>query len=441
MRKKILSLILCIGLLMTPLVGCTGGGQSTASSSTPPALASSASAATDSSGGEVTIEFAQWWEPELPDGSFQKIVDRFEAENPGIKVKLLSNPFAAAREQMIAGIAAGTLSDIVGLSGTFVRDFASQGAITDLGALMTQAGFDRNVLASSWEMDGTTYMVPIVTFIYPMFVNNDLLAQAGIGSLPSNRSEFKEAARAISTLDPNVSGWVLPLALDAPNGIQNDLMVWLWASGDSMLKDGKPNVAGNQDMKELIEFIKELYDENLLSPGAFALKEQDKVEEFRNGRVGMMISSMAHINTIRDGSPDLNFSVIPVPAKDGYTGQRGTLFGPWGAGISETSANKAEAWKFLEYLLSEEVNAEMATLANGFPGNANATPDFVKGDELFSAAFTIYQENYLCSEFFGLPVVTELQRRFDEQLQLMLEGDQDIDTMLVKIQEAWEAEF
>ncbi len=33
------------------------------------------------------------------------------------------------------------------------------------------------------------------------------------------------------------------------------------------------------------------------------MKEQDKVEEFTNGRVGMMIDSLAHINLIRESNP------------------------------------------------------------------------------------------------------------------------------------------
>jgi multiple sugar transport system substrate-binding protein len=42
--------------------------------------------------GDVTIEFIQWWEPELPAGTFRAIMDDFEAKNPGIKVKLISGP-------------------------------------------------------------------------------------------------------------------------------------------------------------------------------------------------------------------------------------------------------------------------------------------------------------------------------------------------------------
>ena len=50
-------------------------------------------------GGPVTLEFAQWWEPELPAGSFEKIMTDFTAQNPNIKVKLLSGPYASTKQQ------------------------------------------------------------------------------------------------------------------------------------------------------------------------------------------------------------------------------------------------------------------------------------------------------------------------------------------------------
>ena len=42
---------------------------------------------------KTTIEFIQWWEPELPAGSFRGIMDDFESKNPDIKVKLISGPY------------------------------------------------------------------------------------------------------------------------------------------------------------------------------------------------------------------------------------------------------------------------------------------------------------------------------------------------------------
>ena len=51
--------------------------------------------------------------------------------------------------------------------------------------------------------------------------------------MPSTRTEFLDAAKKISALGGNVKGWALPLDTAVPNGIQNDVMSWLWASGGS----------------------------------------------------------------------------------------------------------------------------------------------------------------------------------------------------------------
>ena len=389
---------------------------------------------------EVVLEFTQWWEPELPEGAFRALMDQFEEQNPGIKVELVSGPYSSTKEQVMAGAATSTMSDVVGLDGAWVSDFVKQGSIASLTALMAEAGYDDSDLAAQIQLNGATYMIPVVNFVYPVFVNMDILTASGLDKVPSTRSEFSAAAKAMTSADNNTSGWILPLSLETPNGIQNDVMAWVWASGKSMLKDGKPDLL-NGDIKSALEFIKGMYDDGSIAPGAFNVKEQDKVEEFTNGRVGMMISSLAHINIIRDRNPDLQFTLCAVPAEDGYEGSRGMPYASWGIGVAENSAHKAEAWKLVAFLMSEEVNAKLSSIANAFPGNSKSVPDYVESDPVFGLAFEIYQAGHPENEFVGLPVAEDLMRSFAEQMQLMLDGEQDIDTMLQTVQEAWEKEF
>ena len=94
---KIAGAVLLTGGMLV-VAGCSGSGGGSDSGS----------------GGDVTIEFAQWWEPELPEGEFRGLMDQFEEENPGIKVELLSGPYASTKEQVIAGAATGTIPYVVG---------------------------------------------------------------------------------------------------------------------------------------------------------------------------------------------------------------------------------------------------------------------------------------------------------------------------------------
>ncbi|MGP3917617.1 ABC transporter substrate-binding protein [Nonomuraea sp. 10N515B] len=364
----------------------------------------SGSSAGSSGDGTVTLEFAQWWAPELPAGSFDKLMSEFTAQNPTIKVKLLSGPYASTKQQLVSGAASRTLPDVVGLDGAWVSDFAKQGAIADLSELMAAAKYDSSQLASQIQVKGKTYMIPVVNFVYPLFVNNDLLSKAGIKTPPSTRTEFLEAAKKISALGGNVKGWALPLDTAVPNGVQNDVMSWLWASGGSMLtKDGKPDLTG-QGVKSTVEYVKSLNDAGVISPGALTMKEQDKVEKFSTGQVGMVIDSLAHITLIKKNNPKLDFTVVPVPAEDSYTGKRGIPYASWGIGVAESSEHKTEAFKLVQFLMNKQANAQLSTLANGFPGNKTAEPDFSKSDPLFKTAFDIYKAGYPANEFVGLPI-------------------------------------
>ena len=389
---------------------------------------------------QTEIEFIQWWEPEMPAGALRGIMDDFEAANPDIKVTLVSGPYSATHDQIVVGAASGTLSDVVGLDGAWVNGLAKQGAIASMDPMMEAAGYDRAQIADIIKVDGQSVMFPLASFVYPVFVNLDLAKAAGVEELPTNRTEFAEAAKKMTDADKNQFGWVLPLSLETPNGIQNDVMAWVWASGASMLKDGQPDVQ-NEAVVGALEYIKSLNDAGVVSPGIFAKKEQDKVEEFVNGRVGMMVGSLAWVNLIRERNPDLNVGISAVPAADGYTGKRGMPYASWGIGISEGSEHKEEAWKLVEYLMSPEVNSKLVTIANAFPGNVNAKPDLSKSDPLFGEAFEIFQTGYLANEFTGLPVAEELMRQMDIEVQKMLEGDQTAQEAAAATQTQWEAEF
>ena len=388
---------------------------------------------------QTEIEFIQWWEPEMPAGALRGIMDDFEKANPDIKVKLVSGPYSTTHDQIVVGAASGTLSDVVGLDGAWVNGLSKQGAIASMDPLMDAAGYDRSQIADIIKVDGQSVMFPLASFVYPVFVNLDVAKAAGVDKMPTNRTEFAEAAKKMTSPDKNEFGWVLPLSLETPNGIQNDVMAWVWASGASMLKEGKPDLE-NEAVVGTLEYIKSLNDAGVISPGTFAKKEQDKVEEFVNGRVGMMVDSLAHINLIRERNPKLNFGISAVPAVDGYTGKRGMPYASWGIGISEGSEHKGEAWKLVEYLMSPEVNSKLVTIANAFPGNVKAKPDLSKSDPLFSEAFKIYQEGYLANEFVGLPVAEELMRQMGIEVQKLLEGQATAQEAAAAAQKQWEAE-
>lgn len=389
---------------------------------------------------ETTLEFQQWWGVELPDGALQEICDGF-TEETGINIELLSNPYADTKTQIAAGAATGTMADVVGLDGSWVYDFAKQEAIANLSELMEADGYDDSQLSDQIKYEGSTYMIPVVNFAYPLYVNLDILEAAGVEEIPATWSEFLDACAKIKE-NTDYAAYCIPLNTEAPNGIQNQFSTWLWASGGTLMKDGVPGLTDNALLADVAELFKTMKDSGYLSDGVEAMKEQDMVNEFENGRLAFMVDGISHLTTIKNESPDLQFTYAPMPKADDYDGESGMDVANWGIGIAENCENKEAAMQFIEYLMSPEVNAKLAELANAFPGNSNAEPDYSANDELFLKAFEIFQNGYAINEFTGAPTAEDLMRSMNEQLILYFDGDtESVDDMLAATQEAWEAAY
>lgn len=424
------------GTMVFALVACGGGSSGSSSAS-----GGESSSAASSSNGGITLQFQQWWAMELPAGTLEGICQDF-TDRTGVAIELLNNPHSDTRTLISVGAATRTAPDIVGLDGSWVYDFAKQGAILNLTELMNSTGYDSSQLLRQIQYDGNTYSIPVVNYAYPLCANLGILEEAGVSEIPSTWSEFLAACDLVAK-NTSAAGFCIPLSTEGPNGIQNQFMPWLWASGGAMMtEDGYPNLTGNAQLEEVTDFVKQLSDGRYLSTGAAAMKEQDMLNEFENGRLAFMIDGISHLTTISRESPDINFTYAPVPVKDGYAGQSGLLVVDWGIGIASNCKYQDEAWQFVQYMLSPEVNARLAEAANAFPGNANATPDYSANDPRFLRTYEIFQSCYLINEFAGIPTSEDLMRGFNEELIRYFDGEiASAADMLAAVQPKWEAAF
>lgn len=48
-----------------------------------------------------------------------------------------------------------------------------------------------------WKVNNTEYVVPILNFAYPMYVNMDILEKSGVEKIPTTWSELEEACGKI----------------------------------------------------------------------------------------------------------------------------------------------------------------------------------------------------------------------------------------------------
>ena len=417
--KTILRLCLMAGIMAimaVALAGCGGGSSDSGEGE---------EAAADNSG--TTLKFQQWWGAELPEGYLDEIVANFEAES-GIKVELLTAPWADTKTAITAGAANNTIADIVSVDGAWLAEFVDMGILTDIEA----AGVDTSIVGDYWKVDGTGYVVPVNNFAYPMYCNMDILKEAGVDAIPTTWSELLDACEKIKAAGKQA--FALNLGTTNANGIQNVYGGTGWASGITLKnEDGAYEVADNEGQKELAEFFKEMYDKGYLYEGMATLEEAEMTSNFAAGNCAFTIASAATMSQFTD----VNFETALIPSKDGYDGEHGICYASWAVGISEACENKEAAAQFVNYLLSGadgDVSAGLAATMSAFPNSTVANPDYSEAPKQFQSFYELYKENYVINEYIGLPNASDVMTNMTNDLVKYLEGEIEVTEMLTNWQ-------
>ncbi|WP_336781700.1 ABC transporter substrate-binding protein [Paenibacillus illinoisensis] len=379
MRKTGSFVLACILLLSVVLAGCSSSNGGSGEEGSDP-----------SSGDNVTMNvFAhQSSDTNLQTNKFTKKME----EKFNVKINWTTVPFDGAAEKRQISLASGDYPDLYLLipwvdrfSQTDLLKFGQQGVIVPLNDLIEQyAPNIKKVLDSSeyykamntapdGNIYGLTGLNECFHCSYPnkMWMNTKWLEQLGL-SEPTTTEEFKEVLKAFKTKDPNGNGKADEVPLSGSienfgvhiipylmNGfIYDDDRTYLIA------KDGRVDTVANKpEWKEGLAYIKSLYDEGLIDPGAFtqnvgAFKKIGDNADAQLLGAGAAMHPSLFVNTA-EGAPygkDYN----PIAPLKGPHANYATYNYPIDPGASFVLTNKASeetqiaAIKMLDYLYTQE---------------------------------------------------------------------------------------
>ena len=387
---------------------------------------------------KTEIEWLQWFAAENTRDFYEGLVDEFEAANPGISVKLVTQPFGKVRESIVTDSAIGVGSDVLGLNMPWTTGFLKSDILEPLDAYMSKGSnsfkTENLVQAPIGKINGKTWMVPLNAFPFVMHVNMDLVKKAGFSKPPSSWSELKEQAVAISNLGDGISGIGMPLSSQPPsNGPILTFLPLLYSNGGRIMDGTSPNF-DNAKVVETLNFINDLKTAGAMAPGFASRTCGVDLEEFIAGRSGFLISPGVHASAVATRNPDLNYDLVRVPT-NGVNAYR--VHG-WELGIASKSKHKEEAWKFIDFLLSKEVNAKVAKASRALPGNLDSL-DLVSGGAtpVMKTQMNILSGDEPVEELRQAPSAVASWSIMTEEMQSMLNGDQSAKEAASKVQSRW----
>ncbi|GLU89223.1 extracellular solute-binding protein [Agromyces sp. NBRC 114283] len=282
-------------------------------------------------------------------GLWEDVISGFEKANPDIAVELEVQSWDNLESVIATKIQGGEAPDIY--NGGPFAGFAADDLLypaKDVVSSDTYSDFQDAFLANA-EVDGTAYALPLIASARALFVNNALLAQAGVAAPPKTWDELLDAATKVSALGGGVAGYGMPLGSEEA---QAEAAVWLWGGGGSfgdaseITVDDPANLPGAEQIKKMIDAGATQAD-----PGS--TNRSPLMDIFVQGKIGMQVGLPPTVGQIAENNPELDYSIVPIPTKDGSAFTLGVM--DQLMAFKNDDSKKDAITKFFDYYYSADV--------------------------------------------------------------------------------------
>jgi ABC-type glycerol-3-phosphate transport system substrate-binding protein len=274
-------------------------------------------------------------------------IEAFEAAT-GHTVEVQAVPHLEMQRNLIVAMSSGAGPDVMAVDIAWVPVIADAGLLMDLTdhAAPVADRYQPGPLFAG-QFEGRQYAMPWYTNNVALYVNNRMLAEAGIAAPPATWAEFEAAAIAMT--DPARDTYGLTLGSAGTGAFQ--IYSFIWQAGGQMV-DAEGRVRLNEpEAIRGMEFISGLYTRHRAIPDTVltAMTWDEVNAPFLQGRAGMLISGDWALGAIARGAPDLDFSVVPLPVGE----RAATVIGGYNIAVNANSQAPEAALQLLDWLTGE----------------------------------------------------------------------------------------
>lgn len=282
----------------------------------------------------------------------QGLIDRYEAENPGVTIESVFVPGGELVTRLQTAIAGRrtpsmAISDLVAMP-----MLTSSGVLAPLDGYLASSDLDLSDYFQGplvyGERDGARYSLPVSASNLGLFWNKALFAQAGLdpNTPPQTWEELQSFAQTIHDQTGQVG---FELFTEGGEGTSWQWQVYLWGAGGDILTDDLSQAAFDSAAGErALEYWVDLVDTSASSIAPWGL--------FGRGEAGMVMdgSWMTQFFPMQVNF-ELGSAVFPHPED----GEPATNMGGEQVFIFEgDDATKQAAWDFIEWFSSTAVQVE-----------------------------------------------------------------------------------
>jgi len=290
---------------------------------------------------------------------FNGIAEDFKRTRPDVSVRFETLPFDNYTTALTTQIAGGNAPDMAWIFETSAHDFVNSGALFPLGkTLAATPGYALGEVAPSaterWSRDGVLYAYPFSTSPFAVFVNNDLIRQAGAktpaeliaagqwtwpNAIASAQAvAAKEGKGGLVVRDFNFQAW------------QFLSSVWNGWGAAPWSADGKRCTFADKPMVDALTFVHDAVFVKKAMPGP------GQSVDFFAGNAAMTITQISRASLLPKEQP-FDWDLVPLPR--GLVGDY-ALVGQAGIGVLRASRHAELAAQFVAFMTNPENSARLA---------------------------------------------------------------------------------
>jgi multiple sugar transport system substrate-binding protein len=319
----------------------------------------------------------------------QKLIPEFTKET-GIEVNMEIYGEAVLREKVMLDLAAQTGTyDIFLLDGWLTGEYAEAGYVRALDDLVKNKPSKYNsiddfapIYLDALRYKGKLYGLPYYGHVGILMYRKDLFEAKGIKA-PTTTAELLAAAKALNK-PPEMYG----IAFRGKKGEDNTIITtsWTWVFGGEWLDEKNNPAVTSPEFVKGVTWIKDILQYAPPDVSNYTWMEVEK--SFTTGKVAMIFDASDFIGRIENPQSSgiagkIGYALAPAgpccPNTERYPSHLFTA----GMGISAYSKNVDDAWAFLQWMTSTDVQRKTAIES----GNTGITSRKVLGSEEFQKAY------------------------------------------------------
>ena len=313
-------------------------------------------------------------------------VDKFEAENPGIKLNLEVVSWNDVYTVVDTRIASGQAPDILNID--VFANYAAEGLLQPVSQWCPEELYN-DFFPSFIEqsiMDDTVWAVPDLASARALFYNVDMFEEVGIEA-PTTWAELEDACQAIIDFyDGEVYPWGIDMTTDEG---QAAFAYYVWGNGGGFVDAEGKWAVNSAENADAVKYALGLVEKGYTNPNPATQTRYDLQDMFAAGKLAMIVAPNQLPTYCADKESTVNMATANLPANEGQTassvGVMDRVMAFKDEAAPDQAARDAAIGKFAEFFYNPENYVGWVSMEGFLPAVNSAVGALVEADPSFEA--------------------------------------------------------